>query len=542
LLVAGSLLVLGLLGVWLASTGSDGESVDPLGLETARPKTQGSDAHAPLLTDGVREDGNNRATSTPENGEPESQGVELLVRLVDSRGELVPEAQVGITGPDGVSRFSMRRADRQHAFPGLVPGTWVLRTYAQGFLDLEQTLELAEEPASTEVELQLAAAPLFPVRFLTPAGENAIEVLDALESSPLRGSDLFVIATRSRPEATIPRLAPGARPQYGIGLYHNIASLVPGQSAIPRPGDGYAGVLELKQAPPAFVSCVLRETVLETVQVSGSTSSDLVFTVVPEQLQSGLASASVTVLDARTHAPIEGVRVTCDDTGIAGSGEDGSSIDDEGGILFEQRYPGWATLRAWAPGYEVVQHAVLLEAGQRKDLGTILLEPELTVRGSVKNSAGKGVRSVLYARDESWGETEGPPEIGHTLGSSGNDGALVLNRLGQREYRVHVKAREHAPKFFDLDLRDGAPESLDLILEPGTRITLSSAYDAGLTHLVTIHDTRGNLCFSERIPGRRTRETWLAPGEYRVTLQHGPRELSSETLVVTESSAIHVLQ
>lgn len=461
----------------------------------------------------------------------------LTVRVVDEKGVVVEGAHVGVTGPDGQSQFSLRRPDDAHEFRDLNPGDWRVLTYAVGYLDDAQSVELLEAETEKEFTVHLTRAPLFPVRFLTPTGEDAVAVLDALEGSPLRGADLFVIATREVPGQRIPRLAPGARPQYGVGLFHFASSLKHEGAAIPDPGEGYAGVLELKSAPPVHVSCVLRETVLETLQVQGTGNQNLTFTVVPEHLQRQLASASVVVLDERTRLPIDKVQVTCDDTGIAGSGKDGSSADEAGRFVFEQRFPGWATLRAWAPGYELVQKSVQLLAGEQTDLGTVYLAPEVSVSGRVTDEAGKGIRSIVFARDENWGSEDAPPELGHTLGSSGNDGSLNLERLGHRRYELLVQSTGFALKSVTLDLTDGESAELNIQLERGTRTVLAARYPADRTDQVSVFDSGGKLCFYERIPGQRSRPAWLAPGTYTLVTQHGPEERSRRTIEITDESA-----
>ena len=307
-------------------------------------------------------------------------------------------------------------------------------------------------------------------------------------------------------------------------------------SAIPYPGEGYDGVLELKSPPPVYVSCVLRETVLETLLINSENSGDLTFTVVPENLRAKLASVTVVVLDEKTREPIEKVRVTCDDSGIAASGAQGLQVNPDGEpgrFEFRDRYPGWTTFRAWAPGYEMIQRAVELKPGERLDLGTVTLQPAVAVTGTVTDSTGRGVRSVVYARDESWAPGSSPPQFGHTLGGSGNDGTLNLERLGRRRYEVQVRALGHAVKTFTLDLTDGQDEELNVELSPGTQVMLAARYPAGRTDRVLVYDTEGNLCFYQRIPGQRSRPAWLAPGTYELVTHHGPTERSRRTIEVT---------
>ncbi len=539
-LILGSLSVLAALWLWWALSGDSRPDEDPL---TPSIETPSQGDPIPILSEPFPVPGTDREArlGTPVT-EPAAPTVKLIVRVVDSKGVMIPTANVGITNALGNAIFSIRRPNKQHEFPGLAPGKWSLMTYAVGYCDQDRELELIDEGKPIELEIKLEDASLFPIRFLTPAGEDAVEVLNALENSPLSGSDLYAVATRSRPEATLPRMAPGARPQYGVGLFHATARIMGNDSPIPQPGPGYAGVLELKQPPPVFISAVLRETVLETIEVSTPGSRNIIFTVVPELLQAKLSSATVVVLDASTREPIEGVEVTCDDANIADSGQDGSAIDSDGRVTFKQRFPGWVTVCAMAPGYEIFQASARLEPGSQNDLGTIYLEPELTLTGRVENTAGQGVRSVFYARDLGWQAGEGPPGIGHTLGSSGSDGTLTLNRLGRREYRIHVTSPGYAPKLLDLDLSRSLPESLEVVLEPGIKTVLASRYDADLTHRVSLYDPSGRLCFSEFIPGKRSRDTWLAPGEYELVLHHGPRELSRRTIEITTESAVHDLR
>jgi len=523
-------------GIWWALPSPAAPIVDPLtpDIEPATPERDDNTLTRP-----------DRTAPDPRFGipvaqpEPEPNLATLAVRVVDSLGNVIPTANVGITSPLGHTVFSMRRPDEQHEFHDLSPGTWHVMTYAVSYVDQDLTVELTDE--ATELEIQLSDALLLPVRFLTPGGKDAVQVLNSMEDSPLSGFDLYAIATNSRPAATLPRMAPGARPQYGAGLFHSASGIVPGESAIRHPGAGYAGVLELKQDPPLFVSSVLRETVLETVEIGASGAREITFTVNPELLLAQLASATVTVLDAETRAPIEGLQVTFEDAHIAGSVQDGSLAASEGRYAFKQRFPGWATLRVWGTDYEVFQTSVQLVAGGKHDLGTIYLEKGTSLTGRVENQAGEGVRSVFYARDENWSGGEGPPEFGHTLGGSGRGGKLTLNRLGKRIYQAHVIAPGYAPQALELDLTLADPKPLKLVLQPGTKTILASRYDADITNRVSIYDNAGSLCFSEYISGKRTRETWLAPGEYSLVLHHGPREIARRMIEITTESAVYAL-
>ncbi len=104
-----------------------------------------------------------------------------------------------------------------------------------------------------------------------------------------------------------------------------------------------------------------------------------------------------------------------------------------------------------------------------------------------------------------------------------------------------MKAPGYAPLAFELELTNGEPEPLNITMQPATKTILASRYDADLTHRVSVFDSAGTLCFSEFIPGKRTRDTWLAPGEYSLVMHHGPRELSRRTIEITTESAVHAL-
>ena len=528
---AGAALVVVLL--WVVFSGGEDPAAPPI-----LPGPNGSTnngAPPPTLTENGSRESVDGSPTDADNTESEAKRHSLSVRAIDDKGVVIERAQVGILGPEGESLFSMRRPDKSHVFHLVTPGRWTVHCYAVGFLDTQEAVMVEEDAEETTHDLVLRRSPQFPVRFLTPDGQNAVDVLNT-DDSPLDGRDLFVVATRDAPAERIPRMAPGARVQYGTGLFHRAGSLNHQGSAIPYPGEGYDGVLELKSPPPVYVSCVLRETVLETLLINSENSGDLTFTVVPENLRAKLASVTVVVLDEKTREPIEKVRVTCDDSGIAASGAQGLQVNPDGEpgrFEFRDRYPGWTTFRAWAPGYEMIQRAVELKPGERLDLGTVTLQPAVAVTGTVTDSTGRGVRSVVYARDESWAPGSSPPQFGHTLGGSGNDGTLNLERLGRRRYEVQVRALGHAVKTFTLDLTDGQDEELNVELSPGTQVMLAARYPAGRTDRVLVYDTEGNLCFYQRIPGQRSRPAWLAPGTYELVTHHGPTERSRRTIEVT---------
>ncbi len=415
------LVLLSIGGVWWAASDSSDPTIDPLTPDIENPIDTEPEGHG-IVPD--RHDAARLGTPVDEPVVLEKLTT-VIVRVIDSNGAVIPSANVGLTNSLGRSVFSMRRPGNFHEFKDLEPGSWELMTYAVTYVDQVRTLELDGEETPLEVEVQLENALLLPVRFLTPAGDNAVEFLNSMEGSPLNGFDLYAIATKARPDSTLPPMAPGARPQYGAGLFHSVGGLFPGGSVIPYPGESYAGVLELKEPPPIFVSGVLRETVLETIEVGQSGARELTFTVIPDQLLQQLATVTLTVLDAETNSPIENLKVTCDDANIDSSSHLGSSIGADGLVTFSQRFPGWAMVRAWASGYEVFQTAVELEPGGTTNLGTIHLQKGITVTGSVTNLAGEGVRSVFYSRDDNWSSGEGPTEFGHTLGSSGRDGKLT---------------------------------------------------------------------------------------------------------------------
>jgi len=203
---------------------------------------------------------------------------------------------------------------------------------------------------------------------------------------------VIAVATQEKPSARLPETNLAAHSRYGAGIYRgwgsryhhpaNGSDLVETDDDIP---DAHAGILELFEPLPLYVSACVRNFVLESKLVEPGTE-EVSFTVTLNQLKSCFGEVRLRVVDAVTEQPIEGCEVN-----FLGpdNGGDGYRLGAQAAAVFECIPAGPMPLAVLAIGHAAISTQIRVEAGQVNDLGTFRMEPAVSIRGTITDPTGK---------------------------------------------------------------------------------------------------------------------------------------------------------
>jgi len=305
-----------------------------------------------------------------------SLGCVLYGRLTAAGGGGFPFDAPTVRVTDGSGTELRVTANREGLFSlsGLAPGTWTLTSWATGFRNAEERLEITA-PLQRH-DLVLVPAVAVRIRVTTPEGE-----------------DLATLARRRAREGERPLPLPTvlASPE-GIGPlqaehvdgWNAYALFETSGSQFEAAGPGILGVLVLRAEPPLQVHLVLGDRVLAT-QALPEPREELGFVLAPETLLGAQAHLRLRVVAGDTGKPLEGELMV----------NSNASYALRGGEWSTELLPGRVVLRPWVRGYQMPRIEVDLAPGEERDLGTIELEPELAIEGHLRDAEGRPVKGRI---------------------------------------------------------------------------------------------------------------------------------------------------
>jgi hypothetical protein len=431
--------------------------------------------------------------------------------LIDSSDAPIQEASARVSFVDqyGQRRCSAAGQDGGYSLHELEFGTYWVTASAQGYRDLEQTLELRPDRPRMHIDFTLPKAPELRVRVTTPDGKDLFEALREARA-PLAARLLVPIATREPPGPRID--GPG------VGEF---------QGSDPRSGDlapGCIGVLHLSCELPLCVSLVQHQVVLQTRRVAQG-QDEVVFVVSPEDLLGTLAGMRVHVVDAESGLPVPCARVLLRG-GSYSSG--GVATDADGNASVERREPGLFDLQILAQGYERFRKSIDALPGELTDLGTVALASEQKVEGLALDLEGHPRAAsfrlgLLDPLDHSlhWFPREGFAARG--------DGTFEIRGLGRGVYVIRTSdpgddgasAWRGSPWVCGnvlVDTSAGPISGLELRLRPAAKLVLRASRGGGDAQRFRVEDERGFELAEGGLHGSQPRQLELPPADCRVSL------------------------
>ncbi len=304
---------------------------------------------------------------------PLDRGVFVQGRVATLDG-IQTEPAVVVAMRDG-QELARNRVDREGRYvlgPFLEPRVELV-AYRRHCLEVRKDLKLDPSVRFERVDFVLHRQPRLKVFVETPEGESLHRALAERHSSLIR-FDSAPVATLERPGPRFALRGSDPEQQDEIGVWERL-----GREA-PRFGASDFGWLFLQRGPPCWVSFVAGGRVLAS-QYVGPEISEVRFVFDPEEILILSTRLHGRVLSAFDGKPIEGARILHANP-ATGRGNAVKS-DDEGYFWIESASPAGTQLTLRAEGFATVQREVIVEPQENHDVGLLLLEPEIRIRGTL---------------------------------------------------------------------------------------------------------------------------------------------------------------
>ncbi len=446
----------------------------------------------------------------------------------------VQMASVVITDATGRRRTCDAKNDGAFAFNSLPAGRYWAFAWAEGFRQVEETIDLTSDRGQVQHDFTLQPAGVLKIRATTPDGRALSEVLKEEPYSKARYA-LHPIATQAAPGAWFSDTSGLLGTSFGIGRFQDSGPQV---AAL---GPGYLGLLAPDVELPAFVSLLNGARVLQTKGVARG-DEEVSFVVAPEDVLATAVTIRLQVIDAESHAPLSGafVMVSAVSRGLT------AQSDAQGIVRLEGAEPAEYALRISAADHANHRRRFLAQAGATTDLGQIALDKAVALELSVVDDEGrpKNGNFSLGVLDPSTRTLE--METGRAYGASA-EGVLMIPGLARQLYVLRTSLNdgwsetgEVAGKLASgnvvLDLRSGvAPGKQVIHLVPATPISLSvpKGPQKGLGFRVI--DDQGISAAEARFYSEAPYPLALPPGAYRVLLLDADKRVLSELSITLDT-------
>lgn len=437
-------------------------------------------------------------------------------------GPTAEEASAGtfrVVGADGIERqFTVGDSGAYSVF-GLPPGRARARAWIRGFVPYLAEFEIADDSSRMQKDFLLQRALAIPVRFTDRDG-GRLSVSEELRRL------LSAVVTRDRP--TILRGVEGRRPgAFGAGWWRPLEEL---QSDAEIDANA-AGVIEVHESAPLWISAVLRESVLDSRILHGG-ESEIVFALDRAELLAQLGSASVRVVDGRTGEPLAGARVGL---GYRDEFSSGPESDAQGRVSFESLVPGPRDVRISARGCATVNLSVRVTPGEKLDLGDVHLFPSVTVRGRVLDPSGQGVAAQIDVIPKRFARRDRSLDT-NRMSPAAADGVFSFEQAESGPMVLIARHRDWAPAVVHADAPSDA--QLDVRLVAGTPVELRPGTQGDGERWFEIRDAHGDPVSFLRIYAWEPARLRLAPGEYVLHIGCENAVLRSEAISVGSTPVV----
>ena len=221
-------------------------------------------------------------------------------------------------------------------------------------------------------DIEVSRKLILPVRFLTPGGEPLLEALKRRKIHQLRPQ---VVATVNPLAGDLAAIGGWNLRTYGVGRWlenHSVGE-----------GNREAGRLVLERAPPVHASLLLGHALLKTERI-GAGRKKLDFILSPHRVLARTASVTLRLEEGGGRIPPQ-ARAILESYQSVRSGRP----DENGNIGINHLPPGFHLLRLRAEGLGGFDWPLLLAPEEKRDLGTIRLDPPVSITGRVLDSGGR---------------------------------------------------------------------------------------------------------------------------------------------------------
>jgi len=408
--------------------------------------------------------------------------------VVDASGGIVPQATITWRVGESVSQVAIDEGE--YAIAGLAGGDVSFNVEAKGFQPRNVTLALCEMAETRRHDFVLAPSIVLPVRIV--ASDAALQALPTFH---------MAIAVTDRP---LPAALPATSGSYYPASYAcGRAYLVGGGRApagyAPSIAPGTDGVLEAAHLP-IEATLLLRDVILARRHVDASDAA-VVFTLDPDVIERTCGGFTCTCVDAESGAPLGGAGFECET-----SSEGGRHIEaaDDGKLEMRPLLPGWFEVTWSAVGHERRSESLLLRPGETKDLGTIALDRERKLTGTLTDLRGRPAQAEFSVqRLDRY--VRGRPFFSHRYFGSETIGRLEIGGLGRGRYVLQGPAPsagdpDEGAALIVVDLTSGrTPPPLDVRLVPETFVHVAPRHAPGEVLFAELRTAAGDLVHADHV-------------------------------------------
>ncbi len=386
-------------------------------------------------------------------------------------------------------------ADGAYSISGLQPGRYRVNAGAGSSLKAEGSVDLALADSPKRFDIALRESPSLLVKVVDEAAK------------PLSQHELGAIATREPPGEWIDE-TPNENP-FGLGRFE------PNEGKDVKLEPACLGRLILDVEPPLFVSIVNHQRVIDTRKVElGQKEIDFIVKSDSPLLKEG--RFHVRFVD-QANQPIDKLWA------VVEGGSSAQYMRPEGGELTSALPPAVWRIQPFAEGFEQHDLLVRIEPGADTDLGTVILEREQWISGTIvephKSNERMSLRCDLL-------DADGEPQL-----VSGNTMTYVVKadrtfRIGSRRrglYLMTYYGREAGYGIWAqiVNTRAGPVENLQVNLVPGVPVMVRPSGDDWHSITFKITDDSGARYLDSRLWSSAPQKILLAPGRYKVQAKQG---------------------
>jgi hypothetical protein len=377
--------------------------------------------------------------------------------LLGAEGKSIDNESLQFEDSAGVLHAASVTSTKRYSIFGLKPGPHTITMWARGFRPVAQSFTIPDGNERVTHDIQLVPALVLPTKF------------ERLDGTPIEikfgtwQEGLGVVATRERVQRLFGVYGRTAF-RFGCGLWYEQPSIKRDES-IPR---GYSGALEIVDDPPLYASCVLRDTVVQSVLVRGD-EHDLVFKLDEDAMKALLGAVKMRVVEAETGAAIANASVTLE----ASNGGGGASgrADADGLAIVSGAAPGVWRMEITAKGHVDALRCVRVEPGKTNDVGTIELARPSSIHVRTLDAGGKPVSVHIGISTSRAGAR--PEEIDSRWSLQSDEDGRLAHDFDPRNTLILVTDEKWAR-----EVRAASAAEIEIRLERGVQVTFR-ALDSG---------------------------------------------------------------
>lgn len=417
---------------------------------------------------------------------------------------------------DGALRPAVEH-DGRYAIAGLEPGVWRVVCIGRGVRKLEFDHTITEQPVQ-RLDLELEPALVLPVFLRTTAGARL-----GAELARLGLAHALRVAAVELPLAQDldPVVWSGG---LGVGRYYAVSGSDLGV-------DGPDGHLELDRPPPLHAALLLQHAVLaQQPLVPGQ--RELTFTLDLAAVTARLSTLRVRFVDTN------GLPV---DAGVLIGNSPRFRMDtpaEDGTHVVENLLPGITQIVAEPDGLEPFREWTMLAPGATTDLGEIVLQGEVEVRGRVVDAHGNGTAAQLECTPlDRWRPPL--PMHDHPYITAAGDGDFTM-LLGPRRYLLCAKTPDGRIGRTIADGRGGSMPPITLTVASPTDVVFRTDQRLAAFAVVVRTEAGEPIAVVRLEPVWRDRTLKLLPGDHSLDIHDGngallrrmPLRVGTERLLV----------